>query len=74
SASPVKGGGSSATASPVSSAQAQGKGPGTAASKGPVTPPGAKPAVAKPVRTMTTEAPAPRRVPPRGGGHGEGER
>jgi serine/threonine protein kinase len=71
-------GGSSASAAPVPQGRSAGAGtPASAAkpaaqSKAPAAAPGAKPAPAKPARPE--EAPAPRRAPPRGGGHGEGER
>jgi serine/threonine protein kinase len=63
------GSGSSASAAPV---PPQGK--SAAVSKSPAAAPGTKPAPAKSARPTAEEAPPPRRAPPRGGGHGEGER
>ncbi|WP_240360600.1 serine/threonine protein kinase [Pyxidicoccus caerfyrddinensis] len=66
------GAGSSASAAPVPPSPPQGK--SAAVSKSPAAAPGTKPAPAKSARPTAEEAPPPRRAPPRGGGHGEGER
>jgi len=59
-----------AATAPVPASQAKGAG----TSQPPAAAPGVKPAAMKPARTAVEDAPPPRRVPPRGGGHGEGER
>ncbi len=64
------GGSAPAPTAPVPASQAKGAG----TSQTPAAAPDVKPAATKPARTAVEDAPPPRRAPPRGGGHGEGER